>query len=64
MLTAYKWTIVPICNTYLDAQQSKDEVTCPHPNLPSDSFLTENSGRPCSVLPMLALTCLVLDPSL
>ena len=64
MLIAYKWTSVPIRNTFLDARHSKDEVTCSHPNLSSDSFLAENSGRPCRVLPMLALTCLVLDLSL
>ena len=64
MLTAYHLTTIPICNTSLGAQHSKDKVTCFHPNLPSDSFLAENSGRPCRVLPMLAPTCLVLDPSL
>ena len=64
MLTAYNWTTVPIRNTSLSAQHSKDEVTCSCPNLPDDSFLAENSGRPCKVHPMLALTCLVLDPSL
>ena len=64
MLTTYNWTIVPIRNTCLSAQHSKDEVTCSRPNLPDDNFLTENSGRPCKVLPMLALTCLMLDPSL
>ena len=64
MLTAYNWTIVPICSTSLSAQHSKDEVTCSRPNLPDDSFLTKNSGRPYKVFPMLALTCLVLDSSL
>ena len=64
MLTAYNWTTVPIRNTSLSAQHSKDEVTCSRPNLTDDSFLTENSGQPCKVYPMLALTCLVLDPSL
>ena len=64
MLTAYNWTTVPIRNTSLGAQHSKDKVTCSSPNLPSESFLTKNSGRPCRVLLMLALTCLVLDPSL
>ena len=64
MLTAYNWTTIPICNTSLGAQHSRDEVTCSYPNLPGDSFLVENSGRPCRVLPMLALICLVLDPLL
>ena len=64
MLTAYNWTTVPIRNTSLSAQHSKDEVTCSRPNLTDDSFLTENSGQPCKVYPMLALTCLMLDPSL
>ena len=64
MLIAYNWTTVPIHNTSLSAQHSKDDVTCSRPNLPDDSFLAENSGRPYKVLPMLALTCLVLDPSL
>ena len=64
MLTTYNWTTVPIRNTSLGAQHSKDEVTCSRPNLPGDSFLAENSGRPCRVLPMLALICFVLDPSL
>ena len=64
MLTAYKQTTVPTRNTSLDAQHSKDEVTCSLPDLLGDSFLAENSGRLCRVLPMLALTCLVLDPSL
>ena len=64
MLTTYNWTIVPIHNTSLSAQHFKDDVTCSRPNLPDDSFLAENSGRPYKVLPMLALTCLVLDPSL
>ena len=44
MLTAYKWTTVPIRNTSLDVQHSKDEVTYSHPNLPGDSFLAKNSG--------------------
>ena len=64
MLTTYNWTIVPIRHTSLSAQHSKDDVTCSRPNLPDDSFLAKNSGRPYKVLPMLALTCLVLDPSL
>ena len=64
ILTAYNRTTVPIHNTSLDAQHSKDEVTCSRPNLPGNSFLAENSGGLCRVLPMLALTCLVLDPSL
>ena len=64
MLTTYNWTIVPIRNTSLSAQHSKDEVTCAHPNPLGDSLLAENSGQPYGVLPMLALTCLVLDPSL
>ena len=64
MLTAYNWTTVPIRNTSLSAQHSKDEVTCSRPNLTDDNFLTENSGQPCKVYPMLALTCLMLDPSL
>ena len=64
MLTTYKWATVPIHNTSLDVQHSKNEVTCSHPNLLGDRFLTENSGRLYRVLPMLALTCLVLDPLL
>ena len=64
MLTAYNQTTVLIHNTSLNAQHFKDEVACSRPNLPSDSFLAENSGRLCRVPPMLALTCLVLDPSL
>ena len=64
MLTTYNWTTVPIRNTSLGALHSRDEVTCSRPNLPSNSFLAENSGRPCKILPMLALICLVLDPLL
>ena len=64
MLIAYIRTTVPIRNTFLDAQHSKDEVTCSRLNLPSDSFLAKNNGQLCRVLPILTLTCLVLDPSL
>ena len=64
MLTAYNWITIPIPSTSLGAQHSRDEVTCSCPNLSGDSFLAENSGRPCRVLPMLALICLMLDPSL
>ena len=64
MLTAYNWITIPIPSTSLGAQHSRDEVTCSCPNLSGDSFLAENSGRPCRVLSMLALICLMLDPSL
>ena len=62
-LIGYKWAAVPTYNTSLDVWRSKDEAICSHLDLPGDSFLVESSGRLCMALPMLALTCLVLDSS-
>ena len=49
---AYKWAVIPICNTFLGARHSTDEVACFRPYPPGDSFLGANSGRLCRVLPV------------
>ena len=64
MLIAYNWAIVAIRNTSLGARHSMDEVACFLLDPSSGSFLGENSGRPCRVLPRLVLICLMLGPSL
>ena len=64
LLTAYKWVVIPICNTSLAARHSTDEVACFRPYPLGDNFLGENNGRPCRVLSKLVLICLVLGSSL
>ena len=59
LLIAYNYTMIPIHNTSLGAQHSMNEVACFCLDPPDGNFHGENSGRPCRVLPRLALSCLV-----
>ena len=56
---AYSWVKIVAHNTSLDVPHSKGEVACSRPDPLDGSFLNGNSGRLYTVLPRLALVCLV-----